>query len=75
MKYFRLKFDGELVIMADDTPQLNLADVAELLSNYDTAVGRWSGGEAIKEISKREFNESVLNMGGEPLDCEEDPCT
>lgn len=69
MKYYRLPFHGVVVFKDEVLPEeITLRDVVDMLSDYKTAIGVWSGGEAVQEISKEKFLEEVKGMFGEPAD-------
>jgi hypothetical protein len=71
MKYFRLKFDGEVVFKAEDRPKaVEFKDIE--LSDYGRALGVWSGDEKLEEISKEEFVKEIQEMCGEVSEYVED---
>lgn len=73
MKYYKLPFEGFVVFKGEDRPaEIQLHDVASMLSNYGESIGTWSGDGALEEITKGEFVEEVVGMGGEPADYFED---
>lgn len=71
MKYFRLKFDGEVVFKAEERPKgIEFNDIK--LSDYGRSLGVWSGDEKLEEISEDEFVKEIREMCGEVSEYVED---